>query len=301
MSIFGSGSGYQGTPRRGINMRLIIGVVIALVGVIGYFSHTSVNPTTGEKQHVSMTSDQETQLGLQAAPEMAQQMGGEADPSDPAAREVRAVGETVWHKSTAEKSPYQYQYHLLNDPKTINAFALPGGQIFITRALYDRLKDEAELAGVLGHETGHVVERHSAQQMEKQKLGQAWVIGTGVATSDHGNRGAMLAQVASQMIMLKYGRGDESQADACGLRFMTEAGYDPRAMIDVMKILQEASSGNRQPEFLSTHPDPGNRIEAIEQWLKDHPDRASSLTRGNELPHSGNGSVNQNGSGKDTW
>src|SRR5205085_1898726 len=155
----------------------------------------------------------------------------------------------------------------------------------MARALYDRLQDEAELAGVLGHETGHVVERHSAQQMEKSQLGQTLVLATGVAASDrrNGQAAAVLAQMANQMIMLKYSRGDESQADACGLRFMTEAGYDPRAMIDVMKILQDASKGNRQPEFLATHPDPGNRIEAIQRWLKEHPDLAKNLTRGKKL------------------
>src|SRR5207237_9780612 len=135
--------------------------------------------------------------------------------------------------------------------------------------------------------TGHVVERHSAQQIEKGKLGQELVLATGVAASNrqHGYEAAMVASMVNQMTQLRFSREDESQADACGLRFMTEAGYDPRAMIDVMKILQDASKGNRQPEFLATHPDPGNRIEAIQRWLKEHPDLAKNLTRGKKLPH----------------
>src|SRR5205814_6009930 len=126
------------------NLRLIIGLVIAVIGVIGYFTHTSVNPVTGESQHVNMTADQETQLGLQAAPEMAAQMGGEVDPRDVEAQEVRDVGNKVWQTSEASRSPYRYQYHLLADANTINAFALPGGQVFITRGLYRKLQDEAE-------------------------------------------------------------------------------------------------------------------------------------------------------------
>jgi predicted Zn-dependent protease len=286
MSGFGYG-GYSGSgSSSGISFRLIIGVVIALFGLITYWSSTSINPTTGEKQHVAMTADQETAMGLQSAPEMAAQMGGEAAPNDPEQIEVSKIGQTIWKNSDASKSPYEYHYHLLNDMQTVNAFALPGGQVFITRALYDKLTDEAELAGVLGHETGHVVERHSAQQIEKSQLGQTLVMATGVAASDrrNGYATAAMAAMANQMINLHFSRADESQADQRGLQFMTEAGFDPRAMIDVMKILQSLAGGGNTPEFLQTHPDPGNRIEAIQQWLDQHPERAKDLTRGSQLP-----------------
>ncbi|MBV8779917.1 MAG: M48 family metallopeptidase, partial [Phycisphaerae bacterium] len=170
---------------------------------------------------------------------------------------------------------------------TVNAFALPGGQVFSTKALYDKLADEAELAGVLGHETGHVVERHSAQQMAKGQLGASLASAAGIAASRDGNgyAAAAIAQMVDNTLMLKFSREDESQADACGLRFMTEAGFDPRAMIDVMKILESVSQQTgRPPEFMVTHPYPEHRIEAIEQWLKDHPQELSSLTRGRPLP-----------------
>jgi len=222
---------------------------------------------------------------MQAAPQMAQEMGGEEAEQSADSQTVERLGQYLVSHSVASKSPYKYDFHLLKDPQTVNAFALPGGQVFITRALYDKLQDEAMLTGVLGHEIGHVVDRHSAQQMAKGQLGQLVVTGVGVATSDRGNgyTGAMIASLVNNTIQLRHSREDESQADALGLRIMTESGFDPQAMIDVMKVLQQSSGGRKQPEFLSTHPDPGNRIEAIEAWVKEHPDQAKNMTRGRPL------------------
>ena len=149
-------------------------------GLFAYFTHTSVNPTTGETQRVSLTPDQEIALGMQSAPEMVlPEMGGEVPPNDPQAKEVQYIGQRVWQQSDAAKSPYPFHYHLLADTNTINAFALPGGEVFITKGLLDRLTTEGELAGVLGHETGHVVERHVAHQMAQKRLGQYLVTGAG--------------------------------------------------------------------------------------------------------------------------
>jgi predicted Zn-dependent protease len=293
MSQFGSGGyggGSGGNYSSGGMLRVVLAVGVALFGIIGYLSRTSVNPTTGEKQHVgSITAQDEMAMGLQSAPQMISQMGGEVPATDPEAAEVVSVGGYVHEHSAAARSPYEYKYHLLADPNTVNAFALPGGQVFITKALYDKLQDEAELAGVLGHETGHVVERHSAQQMAKGQLGQSLVTATGIAASRNGSgyAASALAQMVDNTIMLRFSREDESQADACGLRFMTEAGFDPRAMIDVMKILESVTqSTGRPPEFMVTHPYPEHRIEAIGQWLKDHPAELSKLTRGRPLARS---------------
>lgn len=288
MSMFGYGGYGNYNPAGRFNVRLILGLIIAAAGLIGYFTHTSVNPVTGEKQHVNMSPQQEMQLGLQAAPRMAAEMGGEVNPTDPEAREVRSIGNRIWQNSDARRSPYQYQYHLLADPKTINAFALPGGQVFITKGLYDQLQDEAELAGVLGHETGHVVERHSAQQIEKGRLGQMLVMAVVVGASNRQSAysAPMIAGVVNQITQLKFSRQDESQADSEGLKFMAQAGYDPRAMLDVMKILLATSQGGRQPEFLSTHPYPEERIKQIMAELQQaYPDGVPPvLTRGRALP-----------------
>src|SRR5690606_26163857 len=141
-----------------------------------------------------------------------------------------------------------------------NAFALPGGQVFITAALLSRLRSEGQVAGVLGHEIGHVVARHGAEHMAKARLTQGLTGAAVLATydpSDPSSRGsAAVAALIGQMVNMRFGREDELESDRLGVRFMAEAGYDPRSMVEVMKVLQEAAGGGRQPEFFSTHPNP---------------------------------------------
>jgi beta-barrel assembly-enhancing protease len=270
-----------------LNPRMLIAVVILLVGIASYYGKNVMNPVTGEKQHISLTTDQEIALGLGSAPKMAEEFGG-LDPDENAQALVRRVGERVMANSVASTTPYKFQYHLLRDPETVNAFALPGGPIFITRGLLTRLQNEAQLAGVLGHETGHVVARHSAEHMAKSQLGQSIVGAIYVGSSDQYGRGqqaAMMAAVANQMVQLKYGRQDELEADTLGVRVMSEAGFDPRALLGVMKILEEASGGKRQSEFMSSHPNPGNRQQVIEAAIeKLYPNGVPrELTNGAEL------------------
>jgi predicted Zn-dependent protease len=253
-------------------MRWIIALVIAVMGIIGYLSKKSVNPTTGETQYVALTEAQEIALGLEAAPQMAQQMGGAVPQSDPRAAMVSEVGTRIVENSDARKSPYvqNFNFHLLNDAETINAFALPGGQIFITVALFEKLQNEAQLAGVLGHEIGHVINRHAAEHMAKGQLGGALATAVGVGASDDQGRGygaAVAAQVANQMIQLKFGRNDENESDSYGLRYMAQAGYDPREMLAVMEILRDASKGGRTPAILATHPAPQDRLDKIGQRI----------------------------------
>ena len=273
---FGFSRGYGGGGRRGpmgCNPRLLIALVIAVIGIVGYLSKRSVNPTTGEKQYVALSPDQEIRLGIEAAPQMAQQMGGVIPQSDPAAAMVTEVGNHIVQSSEAKKSPYvkSFEFYLLNDSKTINAFALPGGKIFITRALYDKLTNEAQLAGVLGHEIGHVINRHAAEHMAKGQLGGALATAVGVGASDDRGRGmgaAVAAQMANQVIQLRFGRKDETESDSYGLKYMIQGGYDPRAMLDVMNVLKEASKGGRSPEWLSSHPAPADRLEEVDRQIK---------------------------------
>ena len=296
MGLFGLGQrrGYDhGYGRRsgGFPVRIVIGLVIAGIGIVSYLGKTQINPVTGEKQRVAMTPDQEKALGLQAAPKMAQQMGGALNPErDPDARIVAEVGHRLVKQTEATKSPYvgNFNFYLLDDAKTINAFALPGGQIFITRGLYNQLQDESQLAGVLGHEIGHVIHRHSAQQMAKGQLGQMLVVATGVGASDQGGRGAMAtaaAAMANQMVQLRYGRGDETQSDTYGIKLMEQAGYDPSGMLAVMQVLKQAGGGRSQPEFMMSHPLPDTRLAEIKQILNErYPGGIPpTLTRGREL------------------
>jgi predicted Zn-dependent protease len=278
-------------PHRGPSLRMVAGLVIALIGIVIYMTRTEVNPVTGKKQHIALTVDQEKAMGLEAAPGMAAKMGGRLDPAtDPRAREVAVVGRRVLLGSDAKQSPYvgNYNFYLLNDPETVNAFALPGGQVFITRGLYDQLDDEAELAGVLGHEIGHVVGRHAAEHMAQGQLGQILTVAFGVGASggdDRGRKAAAVAAMVNQLAQLRFSREDESEADSFGLKYMAEAGFDPQAMLDVMKILKNASKGGRTPEFLATHPMPETRLEQIEAEIHDqYPDGVpADLTRGRSL------------------
>jgi predicted Zn-dependent protease len=239
-------------------------VVIAAVAIIGYYASTSVNPLTGETQRVAMSPEQEIALGYKSAPQMAAQMGGLSQ--NPKARElVQRVGEKLARESLAAKSPYKFSFHVLADARTVNAFALPGGPIFITEGLLRLLKSEAELAAVLGHEIGHVIARHSSERLAKQQLTQgllgALVVGSGDYTT------AQIGQVVGSMINMSYGRDDELEADSLGIRLMAEGSYDPRAMIRVMEVLAKASGGSRQPEFFSTHPAPENRATRIREEI----------------------------------
>lgn len=240
--------------------------MVAVIGAAYYYCNRQVNPVTGEMQHVSLSPQQEIAMGLAAAPEMEQQFGGElADAS--VAEAVSRVGQKVVAGSDAARSEYRYAFHVLRDPETVNAFALPGGQVFVTAGLLKHLRNEAQLAGVLAHEVGHVVGRHSAEHLAKAQFTQILVGAAGVAASDDrgdGQRAAAVAAMVGSLVNMKFSRKDESEADAFGVKYMSQAGYDPRAMIELMRILKEASGPSRQPEFLNTHPDPGNREQAIE-------------------------------------
>lgn len=250
----------------------MIGLIIAIAAIVGYFSNSSVNPVTGEKQHLDLSVDQEVALGLQAAPEMAAQYGGE-DPHSDSRQLVNEVGNSIVAHSDAGKSPYKFQFHVLADEQTVNAFALPGGQVFITRGLLVKLQSNAQLAGVLGHECGHVIERHSAQQIAKARLTQG-LTGAAVIASynphDYTSRSsAAIVAIVGELINLKFSRNDELQADKWGVTLMSEAGYDPRAMLEVMEILKKASAGGHTPEFFSTHPDPGNREGLLRKEIEE--------------------------------
>lgn len=253
-------------------LKLIIAGVMVVFSLISYFGSSQKNPTTGEVQHIDITPEQEISLGLQAVPEMTQQFGGE-DPNQSDQAIVDQVGMQIVNSTAAGTSPYQFEFHLLGDPQTVNAFALPGGQVFITRALYDLLTTQGELAGVLGHEVGHVIGRHSAEQLAKAKLTEGLTGAAVIASYDPNNPSsvgaAQMAAMIGQLVNLRYGRQDETESDWFGVCFMNEAGYDPREMITVMQILQSASGPSNGPEWLSTHPDPGNRITAIEQDIQN--------------------------------
>ena len=214
-------------------------------------------------------------MGLQSAPQMAEEMGG-LSRNQQATAIVKQVGQKVVQNSAASRTPYKYDFHLLGDPQTVNAFALPGGQIFITEGLLSRLSADGKtlsedmLAGVLGHEIAHVVARHSAEKLAQMELAQGITGAVTMATYDPSNPNTgFIAQSVANMIQLKYGRGQELQSDNLGVRFMMESGYNPENLIAVMEVLKQASGPSNTPEFQSSHPDPENRKEAIQAAIKE--------------------------------
>jgi len=153
--------------------------------------------------------------------------------------------------------------------------------MFITAALYDQLETEGQLAGVMAHEIGHVIARHSSQQIAKQQLTEGLTGAAVIAAYDPNNsnsrQAGQIALLVGQLVNMKFGRDDELQSDRLGVQFMIEAGYDPQAMIRVMEILAAAAQGNQPPEFFSTHPNPDNRIARIEEAIREeYPDGVPS-------------------------
>jgi predicted Zn-dependent protease len=265
-------------------VRLLIAGGIALMALISYWVAREPNPITGEEQATAgFTDEQEVVLGYQAAPEMVRQMGGAVPASSPKQQLVEAVGAKLVNAPLGsdgrsllqlmeEKGvAWEFTFTLLENDEMVNAFALPGGPVFITEALFDRFENEAQLAGVLGHEIGHVIHRHGLQRIAKSQLGQQLV--GAVAMGAGGEGGYSAAQVAglvNQMFQLSYGRDDELESDKQGLAMMVSSGYDPREMIRVMEILRDATGGGAGgPEFMQTHPHPESRIEGIQQFVAE--------------------------------
>jgi beta-barrel assembly-enhancing protease len=255
------------------SVQVIIAIIIAIASVVGYFMRTEKNPVTGEKQHIDISVEQEIALGLQAAPEMANQYGG-LHPDEKVQAYVKQVGESIVASTDASKAPYDYDFHVLADDQTVNAFALPGGQIFITSGLLKKLSTEDQLAGVLGHEIGHVVGRHSAEHMAQARLTEGLTGAAVLATydpNDPASQGsAAVAMLIGNLVNMKFGREDELESDRIGVEYMVNTGYKPEAMIEVMKILEEAGGGGGQVEFFSTHPNPENRISEIQDAIEKY-------------------------------
>ena len=255
-----------------IRSLVLVGFAALLIAPLGA---CQVNPATGKRTLILMSWDKEKRLGLEAAPLMTEQFGGEV-PDATATDYTREVGMKLTTGVEDAVPELDWEFTLVNSP-VINAFALPGGKIFMTRGLAEKLSSEAELAGVLGHEIGHVTARHSNQQMSAQlginfALGAA-AVAVGVSDPDsdlrrYGQAGVPAMMVGSNLFLLKYGRDDESEADLLGMRYMSRAGYNPVGQLRVMQVLEaETASSGRPPEFLSTHPYPESRIERIQELL----------------------------------
>jgi len=216
----------------------------------------ATNPVTGKKELALVSEAQEIAMGRAADKQVSSAYG--LYPDQRLQEYVHALGTRIAAKTERPDLPWTFR---VVDDAAVNAFAIPGGFIYVTRGILTHLNSEAELATILGHEIGHVTARHSVNQMSKQQLAQIGLI-AGMVLSPQVARFGNLAQTGLGLMFLQFSRSDESQSDQLGLKYMTSVGYDPREMADVFRMLrgvsQQAGAG-RLPQWLSSHPDPENR------------------------------------------
>ena len=224
-------------------------------------STCATNPVTGKKELSFVSESQEIQMGKENAAAVKQQMG--VYPDSAVQKYVSSIGLELAHASERPNLPWEYT--VIDDP-VVNAFALPGGFIFITRGILTYMNSEAEMATVVGHETGHVTARHSVQQMTQEQLAQVGLLAGAIASKQVASHlGELTAGLG--VLFLKYSRDHEAQADELGFKYALHDQYDVREMANMFRTLQRVGGGGKIPEWQSTHPDPGNRIQAVQQRL----------------------------------
>lgn len=209
---------------------------------------------------VVLPVSQENELGREMEAQLARELVLLDDPK--VVGYVRQLGQEIV-KAAGDEVPegIELEFDVVDDDQTINAFAIPGGHIYVYTGLLRAARDEAELMGVLGHEVAHVTRRHIAQQLTAQFGADALLAMVGSAGGLTGLVGQLAGSVASQGFMLKYSRDAERDADHVGLKYEADAGWDPHGMIDFFSMLERQRAGGGVPSFLLTHPEPGERVE----------------------------------------
>jgi predicted Zn-dependent protease len=224
----------------------------------------ATNPVTGKSELSLVSESQEIQIGREEAQKVGQAIGYYDDEAVQAY--VAAIGQRL--AAASERPQLPWEFHVVEDA-SVNAFALPGGFIFITRGLMSSVTNEAELASVIGHEIAHVTHRHSVQQISRAQVAQLGLVAGSILSSTVAQYGGLLGQGLG-VLFLKYGRDAELEADGSGLRYALSDRYDVRQMIEMFGVLEgvsQLSGAGKLPEWMSTHPDPGNRIQATEARL----------------------------------
>jgi predicted Zn-dependent protease len=234
----------------------------------------AVNPATGRRELSLVSEGQEIQMGRESDPQIAASFGLVEDPE----LQAYVSGLGLRLAAVSERPSLPWTFRVVDDP-IVNAFALPGGFIYVSRGILAHFDSEAELAGVLGHEIGHVTARHSATQMSRQQLQQLG-LGVGMVFSETVRQYGQVAMAGLQLMNLSYSRGDESQSDALGLRYIGRLQYDPEGMIGVFDMLAQVSGGGdgRVPEWQLTHPYPENREQSMRDSIA-----AQGLARGGRV------------------
>ncbi|MBI1847467.1 MAG: M48 family metallopeptidase [Candidatus Rokubacteria bacterium] len=226
-------------------------------------------PLTGRSQLIIVPEQQELAMGLQAYQDVLKKSRLSRDAA--ASEQVSRVGLRI--AAATGRTDYRWEFHLIED-KQVNAFCLPGGKVAVYTGILPVTRDDAGLAAVLGHEVSHAIARHGAERMSQGLLVETGLAATQVALArnDPGmvrNVTALLGAGASVGLLLPWSRTQESEADHLGLIYMAKAGYPPSAARDLWVRMKAMSGGQRQPEFLSTHPAPETRIQQIEAWMPE--------------------------------
>jgi predicted Zn-dependent protease len=239
--------------------------LLLLIALLGLVVACATNPVTGKREISLMSESQEIALGKESHPQVLQEMGQYQDAE--LQRYVAGIGQQLAKSSERPTLPWTFT---VVDQPVVNAFAIPGGYIYITRGIMAYLENEAQLAGVVGHEVGHDTARHSAQQYTRAMGGQLGLIAASIfvpQTQPFVEAGAQ----ALSVLFLKYGRDDELQADSLGARYASTNGWDPRAVPGFLAVLGRLSEGSEKgiPNWLSTHPEPASRVEQIQPLVQE--------------------------------
>jgi len=254
------------------------GTILATAGLglaWAVLSGCAVNPVTGEQEMMFFGPEKDVELGRKYAPYIEKELGGRV-PDENLQKYVDQIGQRI--ARVCHRPDLSYQFAVVEEGGA-NAFAVPGGYVYITRGLLKELKSEAQLAAILGHEVGHVVARDTMVAMSRQIGATALLAAAAVgdAPSDVVHATAFITGV----LTLQYSREDEKDADLTGLSYMIQAGYDPNGMVETMEILSELQT-YRPIEFFSTHPNPESRIEYLKERIGQRYATMTGLEQGQE-------------------
>jgi len=235
----------------------------ALALIAGTLAGCARNPATGHNELMLVSESQEIAMGQQYDSQVVATIGLYPDPA--LQSYIQTLGKRL--AATSERPNLPWTFRVVDDP-AVNAFAVPGGFVYVTRGILAHMNNEAQLATVVGHEIGHVTARHTAAEMSKEQVATLGLVVGSIASKQVANY-AGVAQQALGVLFLKFSRDNENQADELGVRYSSRANFDSREMVNVMKVLDRlsATEGGRLPEWLSTHPNPGNRVEHISSLI----------------------------------